>query len=109
MFKQTEFVVGKKYTVDDVILNKGDIIQILPVEFLDTDCDENVYREFVRSYEVQEDLAVIVQFFTKENYYMQFIDGTIDPKLELPVNVFNLPDMFRDLKVKSHIVKFKDE
>lgn len=110
MFKQTEFVVGRKYTVEEgVTLNKGDIIQILPVEFLDSDCDENIYRDFVREYKIQEDLAVIVQFFTKENYRMQFIDGTTDPKLELPVHVFNLPNMFRDLKVKSRVVRFRDD
>ena len=96
---QKEFIVGKNMIVHDVEVCKGDVIQILPIEFLDH-CEPE-YRDYVKECEIQDDLAVDVSFFTPENYRLQYIDGTVDSKVNFPLNIFQLPDMFSDLKVKS--------
>ena len=102
-----EFIVGKNMLVDGVKICKGDVIQILPLEFLD-DCDPE-YRDYVKECNIQDDLAVNVGFYTPENYALQYIDGTIEPKLNIPMNIFELPYMFADLKVKTRRFKYTKE
>lgn len=106
-FKRAEFVVGKSEIVDNVRINRGDIVQIIPIEFFDNLGTE--LRDLAKELNIQENLAVLVSFFTKDAYNQQFIDGTNDPKVEILVHAFSIPDMFKDLKIKARNITLKDK
>ena len=99
-----EFIVGKNMIVDDVKICRGDVIQILPLDFIDD--AEHSYKNYVEECGIQTDLAVDVGFYTPENYALQYIDGTIEPKLNIPMNILELPYMFVDLKVRTRRFKY---
>ena len=106
-FKRVEFIVGKSDIVDNLRVDKGDVVQIIPVEFLDNLGTK--FRDLAKELNIQEDLAVLVSFFTQEAYNKQFIDGTDDPKVEILVHAFSLPDMFKDLKIKARNITLIDK
>lgn len=102
MRKETrkEFVVGKDYTDEFVELHKGDIIQILPIEFFDeTDSD---YRDMLIDNDLDPSLHVDVTFYTVEEFKKIFSTGGQFKEIySTPVCVYDLPAMFSDLGVKT--------
>ena len=95
-----EFVVGKDYKDEFVELHKGDIIQILPIEFFDeTDSD---YRDMLIDNDLDPSLHVDVTFYTIEEFKKIFsTEGQFKEIYSTPVCVYDLPAMFSDLGVKT--------
>ena len=111
MRKETrkEFVVGKDTNFEGVNINKGDIVQIFPLEFFDS-CDAD-YRTFVKEdCQIQEDLAVDVSFITLKSFKRQFTTGDVDIKFSMPLNICHLPDVFNYFKIapRNVTVEFDD-
>lgn len=104
MRKETrkEFVVCKDVTLWDINFNKGDIVQMFPLEFFDS-CEPD-YRDFVDDCGIPQDRAIDVCFITPENFQRQFTDGTFDIKFNIPIDICELPYLFNELKIQPRNV-----
>ena len=94
-----EFVVGKDYTDEFVELHKGDIVQILPIEFFDeTDSD---YRDMLINNDLDPSIHVDVTFYTVEEFKKIFsTKGQFKEIYSTPVCVYDLPVCFQILVLR---------
>lgn len=102
MRKETreEFVVGKNYKDEFVELHKGDVIQILPIEFFDE--TDATYRDMLIDSDMDPALHVDVTFYTVEEFKKIFSTrGQFKEIYSTAVCVYDLPAMFSDLGVKT--------
>lgn len=95
-----EFVVGKHYKDEFVELHKGDVIQILPIEFFDK--TDATYRDMLIDSDMDPEIHVDVSFYTIEEFKKIFsTHGQFKEIYSTAVCVYDLPEMFSDLRVKT--------
>lgn len=92
-----EFVVGMDTCIDDVQLNCGDIVLIVPIEFFDD--AEPEYREVLEESDVDVGSTVDLNVFTPEDYEKMHTSGDFHIKYSTPVNVFDLAHLFYELAI----------